>query len=257
LTRKSEDALNKGKKSERSKSAVPVKKTTFIEPSLSLLLPQTVAKFSKSIDDLPLHVDYPRLYRKISVYDEDDNVIWQDLDSSGRQGDEVELMLELLLTMSDMLGLDGEGTTELFRNSIQGNHEISNGLKEFYLALGPSHGLIGILKCVNQDIIVPAVTVMKYGFFNAKLNYFEIRGKWNITIKFCSDKIVVTNRRWERTSPETHHFSWDLNITLNKDATKVTDTTLYVKDIVEMMEEISEGSQDRFKVAIGALIRNE
>jgi len=105
--------------------------------------------------------------------------------------------------------------------------------------------LSGLLKLVNQDIIVPAVAVLRNIFFTAELVYFEIRGKWKVNIDAYGDKIVVTNSRWERSHPEGFNFKWEVAYTLNKNGFELLDTTLSVTKITYTIQDVSDEEKEQ------------
>jgi len=117
--------------------------------------------------------------------------------------------------------------------------DIPNGLKKFFSEVLTDSIVISILKCINQAIIVPAVTILRLTFMSAKINYFEIRGKWNVIIKLCDDKISVTNKRWERSAPECFNFCWDVEFIINKETKDLMDTKLCISEI-SYVNEVSE-----------------
>jgi len=112
------------------------------------------------------------------------------------------------------------------------NGEIPNGLKRFINeVLNEDCPITSILKCINQAIIVPAVTIIKMTFMKAKLSYFEIRGKWNIIVNIKEDKISIHNKRWERSAPEAFNFCWNVEYILDRANYTMIDTKLHISSI--------------------------
>jgi len=106
--------------------------------------------------------------------------------------------------------------------------------------LTDSSPFTGVLKCINQDIIVPAVSVLRYIFFTVELNYFEIRGRWKVLVESFDDKIVVTNKRWERSAPEGFNFKWEVSFVLNKQCTELLNTSISVSNIEYTVEGVTD-----------------
>jgi len=77
----------------------------------------------------------------------------------------------------------------------------------------------------------------------AKINYFEIRGKWNIVINIKEDKISIHNKRWERSAPEAFNFCWDIEYVLDKGNYSMIDTKMRVLEIVYIKEVPEEQKQ--------------
>jgi len=212
---------------------------------MQLLNPQSIVKFSKKISELPLSVDIPRLFPLTSILDKNGNKIWDN-----RSAPRVSHLQDFLILIAQYLNQpkNEDDVRNRFYEFVPQNVEVShshvpNGLKGFFNFLGEENGLIGILKCINQDIIVPAVTVLKFAFFTSLINYFEIRGKWDVIIKFNENNITVTNKRWERSSPEAFNFCWDVSFILNTEATKLIDTKLEISKI-DFITEISEEQRE-------------
>jgi len=69
-------------------------------PTLDDLNRETEAKFIKSVIDLPLHVDFPRLFPLITIVDMKNNIIWEERKSTDNL---VPNMLEFLLILDKYL----------------------------------------------------------------------------------------------------------------------------------------------------------
>eukprot|EP01129_Flabellula_baltica_P011843 TRINITY_DN5254_c0_g2_i1.p1 TRINITY_DN5254_c0_g2~~TRINITY_DN5254_c0_g2_i1.p1 ORF type:complete len:344 (+),score=66.81 TRINITY_DN5254_c0_g2_i1:48-1034(+) len=257
LKKRGTSIQKKKKKStmERSKSAFgTTRKESPLSPSLALLLPQTTAKFGKRIEDLPLHNDLPRLLAKIRVLDEDSHVIWEALEDRESMPDGDNL-IELLACFGNKLGLDVHELRNTFDEYMREDEDYNTCLKEFFInGLGPNNGIIGILKCLNQDIIVPAVTVLRFSFFTAQLIYFEIRGKWEISVQFHEENVTITHTRWERSQPECYCFSWRVSFEMNRPCTKVLDTSLCVPEVIFQDDPPPQETKEKLMEAISDLL---
>jgi len=74
----------------------------------------------------------------------------------------------------------------------------------------------------------------------AKINYFEIRGKWNIVVVLYDDKVSITNKRWERSEPKSFNFSWDVEFVISKETKELLDTKLYISELTYVTEVAEE-----------------
>jgi len=212
-------------------------------PTIDLLTPQTIPKFVKPLSETPVHVDFPRLFTRIRIFNRDE-ILWQK-DDANRVLDD---MLEFFLLLGGLLGLDTDIISKLYSEKFptelsETRNELPNVLKEFLNAIGDDSGIVGILKCCTQAIIVPAVMIIKVTFMSAALNYFEIGGKWQIDIKFYDDYILVNHERWERTSPDLFHFSWVLSLKLGRTAKSLQDTDLFISEIRYIIEDVDESKK--------------
>jgi len=223
-----------------------------VTPSIQLITPQSSAKFNKKIADLPLHVDFPRLFSLTTIIGEDGNRIWEQYRSEGenKAPAKTDHFYQFFIILSQKLKQSEDYIKNSFFDFIpQGleinNNDIPSNLKNFLNSLGEDNGIVGVLKCINQDIIVPAVTFLKFTLFMAKLNYFEIRGKWEIVIEFKDDGITITNRRWERSHPELFNFCWEITFFLNKEATALQNTKIEITDI-EFVKEIPDEEKSKY-----------
>jgi len=219
-----------------------------VQPSLQLLNPNSNAKFIKKITDIPISVDFPRLFSMITVLSADGSKIW-DNRPAAKMSDAFEFLIFMAQNLRN--GYDtiiqnrfGEFFPDL--NLEVTNSQVNVNLKNFFTeVLGEDNGIIGILKCINQDIIFPAVSVLRFAFFVHQINYFEIRGKWDVIIQFNENNVTVTNKRWERISPDAYNFCWEVSFILNLEATKLVDTKLIISQI-DTVKEVSEDLKSKF-----------
>jgi hypothetical protein len=197
-------------------------------------------KYMKSFTELPVHVDFPRLFPLISIVDRNKNVIWEEKKTIDNL---VSNILDFFVVLDKQLNLGKE--EEIKKRFYEfvppgldpTNSELPSGLKEFISQVFTDNStIVSILKCINQAIIVPAVTILKVTFMNAKINYFEIRGKWNVIINVGDDKITIINKRWERSAPEIFHFCWEIEYILNKETKELMDTKLFISEISYLTE---------------------
>jgi len=217
-------------------------------PTLETLTKDSFMKFIKSVNDLPVSVDFPRLFPLISVVDKDMNVLWEERKVSDNL---VNNMLDFFLLIDRCLcvGKEEEIKNRYFdyipKDSLPTNSDIPNGLKRFINeVLSEECPITSVLKCINQAIIVPAVTIVKMTFMKAKTTYFEIRGKWNITVYIKEDRITIHNRRWERSAPEAFNFCWDIDFILDREKYTLIDSKLQIADIVYIKEVSEESKQE-------------
>jgi len=237
-----EESTSEGTKKEEK--TIPVNKPTITKnnlPSLDTLKAQTDSKFIKSLNDLPINVDFPRLFPLVTIMDKNKNVIWEErkIVDNNLAANLMEFLA--FLDKSLNLGKEDEIRKRYYDYIPFGaeptSGEIPTGLKKFLNEVLTDNSLIvSILKCMNQAIIVPAVTIIRLTFMMAKINYFEIRGKWNIIILLNDDKISITNKRWERSEPPKFNFCWDNEFILNKDTYQLIEAKLCISEITYLNE---------------------
>jgi len=128
------------------------------------------------------------------------------------------------------------------RDKALGSNEIPFVLNDFIeQVLVPCHSpIVNVLKCMNQGILVPAVSILKFLFFASEVNYFEIRGKWKIDIEEFHDKILVSHKRWERSDPEGFNFKWELGFILGKEDAQLINTNLNITKIRYTSDEVTD-----------------
>eukprot|EP01129_Flabellula_baltica_P010650 TRINITY_DN4520_c0_g1_i1.p1 TRINITY_DN4520_c0_g1~~TRINITY_DN4520_c0_g1_i1.p1 ORF type:complete len:315 (+),score=65.76 TRINITY_DN4520_c0_g1_i1:67-945(+) len=215
-------------------------------PTTDLLLEQTIPKFKKQIGQMPLHVDFPRMFKLMSV-SEGDECLWDCALES-----DIGVYYDFFVLLANKVGNQHDIDTvkekyHMYLNEDVTVSDIPGALKLFFEELGEESGIIGILKCINQAIIVPAVTILRVTFMTAKINYFEIRGEWKVDINFSDDCITIHHERWERSHPESFKFSWSVIFELSKDCKEILDTDVWISDIKYFTEPTDEDREHLMK----------
>jgi len=230
-------------------------------PTLDLLHPQTSTKFNRTLSLFKtLHLDFPRLISLTSIKDKTTgNELWKRCDPDVPLN--MEQVLQFFVAMCHAVGIDSEVISSKFFEYFTRDNTIVKTEFPFELlkflteVITDGSPLAGILKLVNQDIIVPAVSVLRYLFYTAEINYFEIRGKWKVSIDSYNDKLVVTTKRWERSSPEGFNFKWEVAYMMNKQGTELMSTNLSITKIDYTIQGVSDEQKEQLLELLKDLYR--
>jgi len=145
--------------------------------------------------------------------------------------------------MVDILNLDKEPLQKYDKYTKDLDIVFAEQFKKFLLDIESNkqyNGLLNILKCMTQGIIVPSVTYLTKLFLSAKYNFLDGGNVWKFVIELTENHIVITSKRWERSSPEAFNFHWSLKMKLERDASKMVSTELSIKKIKFIREDITE-----------------
>jgi len=201
----------------------------------------------KPYHTLPVHVDIPRLAKKIIIYGDGELVHKPQEDtalnnSSGnlfadlsRQDNTIK---EIILTLSKWLGDSQEQQESISTKyaSFFGTGDPSLSLNEFIEhVVGVDSSVVKVLKACNQSILAPGVLKLKVAVGN-QFPFKDVRGSWRIEIQIESDKLSVTHLKRERSfedeSSEYFEFAWTLRIVYDRQLTRVLEVQLYIDDIL-------------------------
>jgi len=68
-----------------------------------------------------------------------------------------------------------------------------------------------------------------------KLPYKDMRGEWWIYVNIGADQVVVKHikreQSWTTKAGEGYKFTWEFNITFNREINQITDTCVMIKEI--------------------------
>jgi hypothetical protein len=197
-------------------------------------------KMAKPVEKLPVHLDLPRLARKMDIiYDNqlileakeggEDQYFMDNEERMKRTSEQKEaplnphevnsVMREIFVTLAQHL--DNEQVLQSIQDNFgtyitsKPNTDVSRHLLDFLLeVVGNNNSTIGVLKASNQSILAPAVIRLK-STVGSKFPYKDIRGGWRIVISISSseDLITITHRRWEQSfQAGQFKFSWEFKL---------------------------------------------
>jgi hypothetical protein len=135
-------------------------------------------KWSKPVNTLPVHVDIPRLARKMAIYSDSkkksvllaakDNEVNNGSDGKpimSAQMQDQHIMRDIILTLSQQVGESFERQKHLETKFAEffGHGDTSVALRDYMdQVIGESSKVIGILKACNQSVLAPGVLVSTF-----------------------------------------------------------------------------------------------
>jgi hypothetical protein len=198
---------------------------------------QIEARFSKKVEDTTIPIDLPRLLPNTRIVDVSGKVLWSKNENENQATSVYNFLSEL-----------STGVFNLYKPSFQRYEEYTKDmenayppqLKKYLLDIeGDYPGVFNVLRCMTQGFIVPSVTYLKKLFSVAKYDFLDIGG-WKYTILPTVDNIVVTSKRWERSTPEDFRFCWILSITFNREGTKFLSCEMFITKIKFTREDTTD-----------------
>lgn len=212
-------------------------------------------KWSRPVKTLPVHVDVPRLARKMAIYADNNknHVLHAAKDTGAGLSDDAPLgtvnkhpdaqlhdqriIRDIILTLSIHLGEPKEQQRHIEAKFPEyfGPGDTSVALREYMEnVVGDDSKVIGVLKACNQSILAPGVLKLKFSVGN-QFPFKDMRGSWRIDIIVDKDKVTVIHSKRERSfedSPSDYfEFGWSLAMVFDKDITDLQETLLFIEDI--------------------------
>jgi len=227
-------------------------------PPVNISLTQQVrSNWVKKSDQLPVAKDLPRMFPFMSIT-KDGGEIWKKLGEHQIKQSKEQALKEFLLLLTQHLKESDVGRRiDLRFFDIIPDGASDKGIqlppqldKLFTQVVGEEAGLTGVVKCINQVVVVPAVMALRMHFMKNKINYKDCRGQWNVNISIESEKIVITHMKWEETVPKKFEFCWHLSIHLNVTATEIINAYLRIMEIKFVDENVTEQQKKQLYEAI-------
>eukprot|EP01125_Pyxidicula_operculata_P011135 TRINITY_DN3635_c0_g1_i3.p1 TRINITY_DN3635_c0_g1~~TRINITY_DN3635_c0_g1_i3.p1 ORF type:complete len:255 (-),score=8.72 TRINITY_DN3635_c0_g1_i3:24-788(-) len=206
----------------------------------SILTSQVLTKWQKPIVQTPLSVDFPRLFSRTTILEDGTTLMpaYMTLDPSARLSKE-RSMKDFLILIANKLEED-ELVTKLDQNffSLLPDEASTRGVPLgpcisdiFQNVIGEESGVTGIMKCLSQAVVLPAVMALRVLFIKEKINYKDCRGQWDVDIEFKDNKVLVTHKKWEETIPTSFEFCWHMCIELEGNGRRLAGCTLTINTI--------------------------
>lgn len=186
------------------------------------LLDQMNQKFSRSITDLPVASDIPRMAPRTSVIDvQTDSLIFNR--NEGTVGlpkpiNAIDLSKSLLVLLFAVFSPDnkrmatiaGEKFDEVLPVDFEGDtKDRLNGFLD--VVVGNDTPVSAILKCINQGLVAPAIMALRIGLMG-KLNYKDCGNNWDVEVRVNIASAVVIHQKREQLIPAGCEFVWRLEI---------------------------------------------
>jgi hypothetical protein len=205
-------------------------------------------KWERPYHTLPVHVDIPRLAKKIAIYSNGvvvhgppDEDLSASLGSSGGlfpPAPRVESTIRDIMTvLSRLLGEPTEKqdaiTTHYSKFFMGGDPSLS--LTEFIdNVVGPTSKVVNVLKSCNQSILAPGILKLKVAVGN-QYPFKDVRGSWRIDVHVSSEHVTVTHLKRERSfeddSAEYFEFDWSLKLVFSSDVSRLEDVILHIDEL--------------------------
>jgi len=235
------------------------------------LLKEISTKWQKPYHTLPVHVDIPRLAKKIIIYGDGEIVHKPQEDnacntSSGnlfadlpRQDNTIK---DIIVTLSKWLGDSQEQQESISTKyaSFFGSGDPSLSLNEFIEhVVGVDSNVVKVLKACNQSILAPGVLKLKVAVGN-QFPFKDMRGSWRIEIQIDSERVSVTHLKVERSfedeSTEYFEFAWTLRIVFDRQLTRVLEVQLYIDDVL-YGDKMDTSKRRKIREVMGAFARTK
>jgi len=206
------------------------------------LLTEISTKWERPYHTLPVHVDIPRLAKKIAIYG-NGGIVHRppddELSSSGSLFNTTpridNTIRDIIVTLSEWLGEPKEKQEEILAQypKFFGSGDPSLSLTEFLdNIVGPTSKVVNVLKACNQSILAPGVLKLKVAVGN-QYPFKDVRGSWRIDVHIYSDGLSVTHLKRERSfeddSADYFEFDWSLKLVYDKDVARLKEVYLYIE----------------------------
>eukprot|EP00026_Physarum_polycephalum_P009233 Phypoly_transcript_09347.p1 GENE.Phypoly_transcript_09347~~Phypoly_transcript_09347.p1 ORF type:complete len:279 (-),score=43.48 Phypoly_transcript_09347:168-1004(-) len=200
-------------------------------------------KWKRPLETLPVHVDIPRLARKISIYtvspDKSKQVVLTTQDDlpGGEPTSDNHIIKELIKTLSKHLGepaTQQESIDSNFMEYFKRTADPSLALADFLsTVVGHDSLTAGVLKACNQSVLAPGVLKLKFAIGNY-YPYKDARGTWRIEVVVGPDWVSVEHLKREKSFDETPHhyfeFGWSMKLTFDREMQVLRGTELFIDD---------------------------
>ena len=203
----------------------------------------------KTIHELPVAKDLPRLARRIVLLDETDNLIHESvaasLDEDTSLKRSIELTSELIIALTDVL--EGEEKANAIKEKLNAiveeateTSEAEQLVKRMFDVLGDESNSITIraLKTVHQDIVGHCTFQLKQ-HITSRFMTKDVRTPegWRISLRIAPDHFQVSHTRREQSidpgGDKTNHweFEWELRLLFDPQVTEMRVAQLRVTDL--------------------------
>eukprot|EP01118_Nematostelium_gracile_P016894 TRINITY_DN7084_c0_g1_i1.p1 TRINITY_DN7084_c0_g1~~TRINITY_DN7084_c0_g1_i1.p1 ORF type:complete len:291 (+),score=64.00 TRINITY_DN7084_c0_g1_i1:60-932(+) len=217
-------------------------------------------KMAKPVEKLPVHLDLPRLARKMEIIYDDQIVLeakeggedqyFMDPEERSKRVTEPKeaplnphevnsVMKSIFMTLAQYL--DEESVMKKIEENFgkyvtsKPNTDVSRHLLDFLLeVMGDDNSTVGVLKASNQSILAPAVIRLK-STVGSKFPYKDIRGGWRIVVTISSheQRIRITHRRWEQSFQQgDFKFSWEFHLDYDINMEELQDCHIDITHVI-------------------------
>jgi len=234
------------------------------------LLKEISTKWERPYHTLPVHVDIPRLAKKIVIYgngvivhrppDEEMHSSSGNLFSTTPRVDNT--VRDIIVTLSGWLGEPKEKQEEIFSqySNFFGGGDPSLSLTEFLdNIVGPTSKVVNVLKACNQSILAPGVLKLKVAVGN-QYPFKDVRGSWRIDVHIYPDGLNVTHLKRERSfeddSADYFEFDWSLKLVFDRDVAHLKEVYLYI-DALTYGERMDSSKKKKIRAVMSKFSRTK
>jgi len=211
---------------------------------------EIATKWEKPYHTLPVHVDIPRLGKKISIYVNNTVVHQADTDDlaalragammdTPRGSQDHTVIRDIVVSLSKHLGeaqSQQDALRARFSEFFHPAGDPSLALSEYLeQVVGVDSKVLGVLKACNQSILAPGVLKLKCTVGN-QFAFKDMRGSWRINIYITPDKVCVTHLKRERSFEDDpadyFEFEWSLVLVFDGNVTKMQEVHLHIDELL-------------------------
>jgi len=164
----------------------------------------------------------------------------------------IEHMQEILKTFSKLLreDVDNQLFQEKFIEEMQHHADLSNGMMGFFRDyIAKDSKTLKILKVINQAVLAPPYIALRNKFISIDAPIKDVH-LWLIEVAFRTDEVVVVHSKRARSVSEDPldfiQFNWHLQITLDKEITKLKEAKLSITDL-ELSDEMDKNKKKKIQ----------
>lgn len=240
---------------------------TIMDCSKQSLEGDILKTWSRPRNKLAVTVDLPRLVRKISVFNSQNEVLFNgsepltEGDSPSRFSNITiyRKMSQLFVVLAQSLSENHDGVEEFIEAKMSEEGDSASLLDRLFDQFFPEENRITkLLKLCNQSIMAPAVIRLKQQM-NDSFPYKDDRGRWTIEIRLRDDaSVVVTHFKreisWESSEDyDRQHFSfrWNLSISTDPSLSLVESASMSI-DQLSFVETVAEETRREILSALSS-----
>lgn len=205
--------------------------------NLDNLMEEVREKWSRSLDKLPVFIDFPRIFSKIKCWTKDLELMELNYRQLEKKSSEIDFVFlkDLLETFATQLNEMDEWFLihDNFDEHFKSVGDFSNQIRTFlFKYLKEDSRIWKLLKALCMSVIAPPYIAIKHRFqekFQTAIK--DDAGTWSISIIFDTSQIVVVHSKRAKEESNLFSFSWHLQLRFSNLMTSLDDVLLTLTDL--------------------------